>query len=64
MRVYGATYDSVYGEVYGEFLIPTGSGSIVAIATLSGEAFTGVRQPIFFGNVEVSTIKATLRINS
>ena len=63
MSVYGDVYGQTYGAVYG-ILVPTGSGSIVAIATLSGDAFGAIKESVFLGKVQVSTIEATLRINS
>ena len=70
--VYGDVYGQTYGAVYG-ILVPAGSGSIVAIATLIGVGPETHKESVFLGkvqvstimdNVQVSTIEATLRINS
>jgi len=63
MSVYGDVYGQTYGAVYG-ILVPAGSGSIVAIATLIGVGPETHKESVFLGKVQVSTIEATLRINS
>ena len=72
MSVYGDVYGQTYGAVYG-ILVPAGSGSIVSIATLMGVGPETHKESVFLGKVQVSTImddiqvstiEATLRINS